>query len=67
MNMSYCRFENTSNDVMDCIYAMASAQDVPELDLSKSEFEHFELMAERCKAYLLQYDRLTAATTVDQL
>ena len=35
MNMSYCRFQNTLNDLKDCYY------NLPEGELSKSEAEAF--------------------------
>ena len=32
-NMSYCRFENTSNDLEDCVGAMAEAKTMKEMGL----------------------------------
>jgi hypothetical protein len=43
-NMSYCRFQNTLNDLRDCYYNMGSD------DLSKSEFYARRHMIELCKS-----------------
>lgn len=34
MNMSYCRFRNTYNDLSDCVYAL---EDIDIKDLSQEE------------------------------
>ena len=64
-NMSYCRFENTSNDMRDCVDAMEEAYDLAELDLSKSEQRSMNRMRELCDRFIEQYDRLFAAESVD--
>lgn len=66
-NMSYCRFENTANDLQDCIETMFDANDLPGLDLSRYEAAALERMVEQCREFLAQHERLAAATTVDQL
>lgn len=46
-NMSYCRFENTLNDLRDCYEDMAYGKDFSEL--SKSEQKARNRMVELCK------------------
>ena len=58
MNMSYCRFENTSNDLSDCINAMEDAETLAEMDLSKYESQAMKRMAEMAQEFLAHYDRL---------
>lgn len=57
-NMSYCMFENTSNDLRDCVYAMYEAETIQEMDLSK--IEHTSLMAlyQLCSMFIKEADRL---------
>jgi len=56
-NMSYCRFENTSDNLQDCIDAiedMNNNNGLNEYDepLSDSEQEAFREMIEMCRTYL---------------
>lgn len=60
-NMSYCRFENTSNDLFDCVSAMEEAYDMDELDLNQYEQAAFQRMRELCQQFLQESDRLTKA------
>lgn len=64
-NMSYCRFENTSNDLRDCVDAMEEAYDLPEMDLSTSELRSMKYMRELCERFLEEHDRLLASESVD--
>lgn len=57
-NMSYCRFENTYNDLRDCTSVMEEACDLKELDLSKSEQLHMKLMRDLAERFMEEYDRL---------
>jgi hypothetical protein len=43
-NMSYCRFENTYRDLMDCYNAMSDTD-----DLSDSEKKYHDKMIKLCK------------------
>lgn len=65
MNMSYCRFQNTSNDLRDCVNAMQEAYDLPELDLSKDELQSMNWMRSLCEQFIEEHDRLTSAESVD--
>ena len=51
--MSYCRFENTHNDLQDCTHALS---DEGLGDLSTTERYHAEQMYELCKTYIEEFD-----------
>lgn len=48
-NMSYCRFENTYNDLMACSYYMTD-------DLSESETKYRERLVELCKEIIEEHE-----------
>ena len=48
-NMSYCRFENTYRDLMDCYYNMNGK-------LSESETKYREELLDLCQQMLDEYD-----------
>jgi len=48
-NMSYCRFENTYRDLMDCYYNINN-------QLSKSEHTYREQLVDLCKSIVDRYD-----------
>ena len=48
-NMSYCRFENTMNDLQDCYNHM------DDKDLSDSEKEYRYCLIELCKSIVDEY------------
>lgn len=64
-NMSYCMFENTSNDLRDCVDAMEEACDMADLDLSKSELSSLKYMRQLCERFLEESDRLLNAESED--
>ena len=47
-NMSYCRFENTSNDLEDCLEAM-SENDFNLKELSEYEQDGYKKLLRLCK------------------
>ena len=59
-NMSYCRFENTSNDLADCVGVMQEAYSVDELELNEYERNAYARMKSLCKAFLEEDARLRA-------
>jgi hypothetical protein len=63
--MSYCRFENTSRDLRDCVDAMEEAYTVDELDLSQSELVSMNRMRVLCQEFLDQYERLEGMMELD--
>ena len=64
-NMSYCRFENTNNDLRDCVGAMEEAYDMADLDLSKTELSSLKNMRWLCEKFLEESDRLLDAEEAD--
>jgi Ran GTPase-activating protein (RanGAP) involved in mRNA processing and transport len=58
MNMSYCMFENTMNDLRHCVEAMDNADSMSELDLSRTEKAAYEYMRELCQNFLDCAERL---------
>jgi hypothetical protein len=50
MNMSYCRFQNTLQDLIDC------DDNLPNQDLSKTEAQAFAELVELCKSIASKYD-----------
>ena len=64
-NMSYCRFENTSNDLQDCVSAMDDAYTLADMDLSKTEMRSMQRMRELCQEFLDHYERLEQTDEFD--
>ena len=57
-NMSYCRFQNTLNDLRDCVYAMDEAYDFEDMDLSKDEKWAMNRMFQQCEEFINHYNRM---------
>lgn len=55
MNMSYCRFRNTYNDLSDCVYAL---EDIDIKDLSQEELWAMKKMRSLCVDYIELFDSL---------
>ena len=49
-NMSYCRFENTTDDLYDCL------DHINDDDLSSSEKKYRECLVDLCKKIVREYD-----------
>ena len=64
-NMSYCRFENTSNDLRDCVDAMEEAYSIDEMDLSESERAAMDHMVKLAKRFVDQYSFLVKEDELD--
>ncbi len=58
-NMSYCRFENTSSDLLDCVREMEQGDFDPN-ELGEYELPNFHEMKELCERFLEAYDRVTS-------
>lgn len=57
-NMSYCKFENTSTDLKDCVQTME--EEMEDLDdLGEYELRAFHQMKGLCDRFLEKYARLT--------
>ena len=52
MNMTYCMFENTTNDLRQCLESMDAAETLAELELSRDEKRSYDLMREFCQNFL---------------
>ena len=50
-NMSYCRFENTYKDLLDCYHSLDE-------QLSGREHEYREMLVELCQSIVDEYDPL---------
>ena len=57
-NMSYCRFENTLNDLSDCFAATEEAETFEDLDLSSYESAAFDSMVNLMEEMLREMRRL---------
>lgn len=60
-NMSYCRFQNTSMDLRDCVNEMDEAYTLRDMDLSREELESMKWMRELCERFLANSERLQNA------
>ena len=60
-NMSYCRFQNTSQDLRDCAVEMEEAYTLSDMDLSSEELEAMKWMRELCERFLDNFERLENA------
>jgi hypothetical protein len=58
-NMTYCMFENTSNDLHQCVTAMREARDLEDLDLNEYEQDGFRDLFHLCQRYIEFYKMLT--------
>lgn len=58
-NMSYCRFQNTSSALADCIYALEELLNDPSAEpLSDNESDAAETMVHLCTTYLKLHAQL---------
>lgn len=59
-NMSYCRYENTSSDLQDCIDNLDSPEyeDGSFENLSPRERRSADELREQCETYIRLYDEL---------
>lgn len=63
-NMSYCRFENTAQDLQDCIDSLDNFNGDKEEgyeNLSRSEKSSADEMREMCETYIRIYDEVEEA------
>jgi hypothetical protein len=61
-NMSYCRFENTSRDLYDCVNALAdldslNLDDLKE-ELGRREFDKAQGMYDFCQDYIATWEQI---------
>ena len=60
-NMSYCRFQNTSQDLRDCVMELDDAYTLSDMDLSAEELEAMKWMRTLCEQFLDNMERLENA------
>ena len=60
-NMSYCMFENTSQDLAQCVDAMENAETLDDLDMNDYEKRAFYEMWNTCRSFLAEHERLLTA------
>lgn len=54
-NMSYCRFENTLEDLDDCRHEMTNCNSLKDMDLSETELSSLERMVVCCSEIVEMY------------
>ena len=65
-NMSYCMFENTSQDLAQCVAAMEEAETLDDLDMNDYEKRAFYEMFRLARSFLAEHERLlNAEATVE--
>ena len=64
-NMSYCRFNNTSIDLRDCVDAMQEAETLEDMGLSRDELSRLKYMRQLANDFLEECDRLLDNTQED--
>lgn len=52
-NISYCRFENTSRDLADCVHALEDDQEI-----SEREMHYVRVMRTLCEDFIALLDRI---------
>ena len=57
-NMSYCRFQNTLQDLQNCLNAMRGASSISDMNLSDDEYQAFQEMASLVIWFRIEADRL---------
>lgn len=64
-NMSYCRFQNTSQDLRDCVNEMEDAYNLQDMDLSADEARAQKHMYELCERFIESFNRLHFADNME--
>ena len=60
-NMSYCRFQNTLQDLQNCLNAMRGASSISDMNLSDDEYQAFQEMASLVIWFRIEADILMDA------
>ena len=64
-NMSYCRFQNTFQDLRDCVQEMDDAYNIKDMELSDDEARAMKQMYSWCERFIENFDRLHFADTFE--
>ena len=62
-NMSYCRFQNTFQDLRDCVQEMDDAYNIKDMELSEDEARAMKQMYSWCERFIENFDRLEEMST----
>ena len=65
-NMSYCRFQNTASDLLDCVNTMQDEETLQDLDLSEEELRAMVRMVKLCGRFVEEYERLQNAEVYEE-
>ncbi len=65
-NMSYCRFQNTASDLLDCVNTMQDEETLQDLDLSEEELRAMARMVKLCGRFVEEYERLQNAEVYEE-
>jgi len=57
-NMSYCKFENTLEDLDECRGEMTHCDSIEDMDLSPSELSSLQRMVECCSEIIEMYENM---------
>ena len=57
-NMSYCKFENTLDDLDECRGEMTHCDSIEDMDLSPTELASLEMMVECCSEIVEMYENM---------
>lgn len=59
-SMSYCMFENTSNEMGQVLNKMSQSDSIDDLDMNEYEQRAFRDLYEQCQEYIVRYRELAA-------
>ena len=59
-SMSYCMFENTSNEMGQVLNKMSESSNIDDLDMNEYEQRAFRNLYEQCQEYITRYRELAA-------
>lgn len=60
-SMSYCMFENTLNEMRQCVSTMEDAESLQDMDMSDHEMRAFHAMWRTARDFLAEHERLLRA------
>jgi hypothetical protein len=64
-NMSYCRFQNTLHDFIECVSVMNEGESFTDMNLSEDETRAMNRLAKYAKLYLNRYTDLQEQAEYD--
>ena len=61
-SMSYCMFENTSDELYECVDKMKEASVLSDLDMNEYEVHGYASLYKLCKQFIVEHDRIKENT-----